>query len=243
MERQFKKLTGGFLAAAISLALFAWLATSVFRQSTIEFDATVRDALHAYASPTLTAFFLVVTEFGADWLLVTLGALIVWRLVRAGRKRAAIVFVIAAAGGEALDFSLKALFRRERPEAFFGLTAPATYSFPSGHAMASACFYGVLAALVTARIASRARRIAVWTAAAVAALLIGTSRIYLGVHYPSDVLAGYAGAVVWVFSVRAGYRMWIRPTTASPASALPDTDVLAQNPSEMPPSPSPRTPA
>jgi undecaprenyl-diphosphatase len=143
----------------------------------------------------------------------------------AGRKRAAIVFLIAAAGGEALDATLKVLFRRARPEVFFGYTAPSTYSFPSGHAMLSACFYGVLAAVIAQRLESRAQRAAVWIAAAVTAATIGLSRIYLGVHYPSDVLAGYAAAIVWVFSVREGYRMWLRRANAERATALPDTDV------------------
>jgi membrane-associated phospholipid phosphatase len=223
VERQTKELIGGFFAAAASLALFAWLSTQVFRNSTIAFDAAVRDGLHEWASPVLTMFFRVVTQFGSERVLVPVGAVVVWRLIAAGRRRAAIVFVVAAAGAEALDFTLKVLFRRQRPAVFFGLTAPATYSFPSGHAMLSACFYGVLAALIAPRMASVAGRAAVWAAAAAAAVLIGTSRIYLGVHYPSDVIAGYAAAIVWVFSVRAGYRMWLRRATALSTMAVPDT--------------------
>ena len=92
--------------------------------------------------------------FGSELFLVPFGAFVVWRLAAAGRRHAAILFSVAAAGGEALDYPLKLLFRRERPEVFFGLTAPHTYSFPSGHAMLSACFFGVLAALLTTRMAS-----------------------------------------------------------------------------------------
>jgi undecaprenyl-diphosphatase len=111
---------------------------------------------------------------------------------------------------------LKLIFRRARPEAFFGYAEPITYSFPSGHSIVSACFYGVLAAILTARMKSRARRIAIWMAAALLAFLIGLSRIYLGVHYPSDVLAGYAAAVIWVVAVRTGYERW-RLKQAGPA--------------------------
>src|SRR3954454_16414913 len=152
-----------------SLVLFAWLAREVFRNSAFALDAAVRDGMHAWASPALTAFFRVVTMFGSHLVLVPLGALVVWQLAAAGRRRAAIVFVVAAGGGEALDTTLKVLFRRQRPEVFFGLTAPSTYSFPSGHAMLSACFYGVLAAVITQRLESRGQRAAVWTAAAAAA--------------------------------------------------------------------------
>jgi undecaprenyl-diphosphatase len=208
VDREKQDLLAGFLAAVAALFLFTWLATQVFRQSAIAFDASVRNGLHAWASPGLTRIFRWVTQLGSELFLVPLGAVVVWRLAVAGRRHAAVLFVVAAAGGEALDYTLKMLFRRTRPEVFFGLTAPSSFSFPSGHAMMSACFYGVLAALIAPRLPSRGRKAAVWTGAAGMALLIGTSRIYLGVHYPSDVVAGYAAAIVWVFSVRAGYAVW-----------------------------------
>jgi undecaprenyl-diphosphatase len=210
VDREKQDLLAGFAAAIAALFLFTWLATQVFRESTITFDATVRNALHAWASPALTWVFRGVTQLGSELFLVPLGAVAVWRLAAAGRRHAAVLFVVAAAGGEALDYTLKMLFRRTRPEVFFGLTAPSSYSFPSGHSMLSACIYGVLAALIAPKLPTRVQKTAVWTGAAALALLIGTSRIYLGVHYPSDVVAGYAAAIVWVFSVRAGYSVWLR---------------------------------
>ncbi len=210
MRKHHWDLIAGFAGAAAALAVFVWLAGQVFHHETIRFDALVRDGLHRLASPGLTWFFRIVTQFGSEMFLVPFGGFVVWRLAAAGRRRAAILFAVAAAGGEALDFVLKLLFRRTRPEVFFGLTAPGSYSFPSGHSMLSACLFGVLAAILTVRMKSRARRAAIWAAAAVATLLIGLSRIYLGVHYPSDVLAGYAAAVIWVASVRAGYIVWMR---------------------------------
>jgi len=113
-------------------------------------------------------------------------------------------------GGEGLNQILKHLFARSRPEAFFGYTLPSSYSFPSGHAVVSCCFYGALAAILTRRMESGAKKLAIWAVAALMAALIGFSRIYLGVHYPSDVLAGYAAAIVWVSAVRAGYGFWLR---------------------------------
>jgi undecaprenyl-diphosphatase len=104
-----------------------------------------------------------------------------------------------------LDQILKLCFHRPRPEAFFGLAIPATYSFPSGHALTATCFYGVLAGLLAARTRPLAGKAGLWALAATLAALIGLSRVYLGVHYPSDVLAGYAAAVVWMAAVRVGY--------------------------------------
>ena len=79
--------------------------------------------------------------------------------------------------------------------------------FPSGHALLSFCLYGVLAAVLAARLKGRRARALVWAAAALLVLLVGLSRLYLGVHYPSDVLAGYAAAFVWVVAVAAADRL------------------------------------
>jgi len=94
-------------------------------------------------------------------------------------------------GAELLSQFLKLGFHRARPEPFFGLATPASYSFPSGHAMVGTVFYLTLAVLTTRRPIIRAGTV-------VFVGLIGYSRIYMGVHYPTDVLAGYAAAVVWL---------------------------------------------
>jgi undecaprenyl-diphosphatase len=240
VERENKNLAAGFVAAAAALALFSWLATQVFRNSTMAMDAAVRDGLHAWASPPLTAFFRVVTQFGSELWIAPFGAFVVWRMTAAGRRHAAILVVIAVAGAEALDQVLKLTFHRARPEVFFGLTRPGTYSFPSGHAMVSACFYGVVAALASPRMRTAGQRAALWIGAAAAALLIGTSRIYLGVHYPSDVIAGYAAAIVWVFSVRAGYEVWRRRVSAGRPSAAREIPGREQTPTGT--APTPRSP-
>jgi membrane-associated phospholipid phosphatase len=203
-------LYAGFSAAAAALLLFGYLANEVLRGETLRFDNSVRNIVHSWASPTLTYVMRGVTQLGAPRFLIVLSLVLVLWLVNMGRKRAAILLVVAAAGAVALDELLKLVFHRPRPEAYFGYPLPSSYSFPSGHAVSSCCFYGVLAAIVTARMRSRAAKIAVWTAAALMAALIGLSRIYLGVHYPSDVVAGYAVAVVWVAALRASYDAWLR---------------------------------
>ena len=180
------------------------------RGTTQEFDAAIRDAVHARATPWLTFAMRRITWLGSELFLVPLGALIAWRLMAAGRRHAAVLFAIAALGGEGLNQILKLLFARPRPEPFFGYDLPSSYSFPSGHALVSFCYFGALAAILTRRMESGAKKSAIWAGAALAAALIGFSRIYLGVHYPSDVLAGYSAAIVWVSAVRAGYGFWLR---------------------------------
>jgi membrane-associated phospholipid phosphatase len=110
------------------------------------------------------------------------------------------LLAITMLGVAALDVSLKHAFHRPRPIAFFG-TSPSSYSFPSGHAFGSLCFYGVLAAILAARVRRRVAKFCLWIAAALLIGMIGFSRIYLGVHYPSDVIAGYLAGAVWVAAV------------------------------------------
>ena len=211
MTRENRTLALGFAAAALSLLAFAWLARMVAGGATAEFDSSVRDAIQTVGSPWLTWVMLRITRMGSEWVLVPIGGLIAMRLVRVGRRHAAALLVIAALGGEALNQILKLVFARPRPEsAFFGYELPTSYSFPSGHALVSACFYGSLAAILTRRMQSGAGRLATWIGAAAFAVAIGFSRIYLGVHYPSDVAAGYAAAIVWVAAVRTGYGYWLR---------------------------------
>jgi len=192
-----------WLVTALALILFVWLAREVTRGDAMRLDTPIRNAVHARSSPPLTGMMRGVSLIGSEVVLVPIGVILVWRLVAAKRRRAAVVFGVAALGAEALDQIMKLLFYRPRPEPFFGLASPITHSFPSGHAMVSCCFFGVLAMILAAREPSRARRISIFAAAAILVALMGFSRVYLGFHYPTDVLAGYAAAVVWLAVVRA----------------------------------------
>jgi undecaprenyl-diphosphatase len=210
LAKQDRALIAGFLGAAAALVFFGWLTRVVLAGESMRFDTAVRNAIHGWASVPLTYAMRGITQLGQAPVLVVLGILVVWRLAAQKRRRAALIFVAACVGAEALSEILKLVFRRARPESFFGYAEPLTYSFPSGHSVMSACFFGVLAAILTTRMESRARKIAIWTGAALLAVAIGFSRVYLGVHYPSDVLAGYAAAAIWVAAVRAGYEIWLR---------------------------------
>jgi undecaprenyl-diphosphatase len=211
VDREKKTLAAGFSAAVAAVLLFGWLATQVLRGATQSFDAAVRHTVHAWASPWLTFLMLRVTRCGSELVLVPLGALIIWRLLAASRRHAAMMLAVASLGGESLNQILKVVFGRSRPdEAFFGYQLPQSYSFPSGHALVSCCFFGSLAAILTRRKQAGLMTYLVWAGASAAAALIGFSRVYLGVHYASDVLAGYAAAIVWVAAVRAAYGFWLR---------------------------------
>jgi undecaprenyl-diphosphatase len=203
-------LLAGLGASLAALLLFGWLAGYALRGETLAFDLQIREAVQRHGSPPLTVIMRVITSIGWPGSLFVISAFAVVRFVQNGDRHIAVLFVITVAGAEVLEQTLKLLFQRARPEAFFGLTSPNSFGFPSGHATVSFCFFGMLAAILTRRMAVR-RRAMVWTAAAVLVLLIGFSRIYLGVHYASDVLAGYAAGALWVATTTAVYRMVRRP--------------------------------
>jgi undecaprenyl-diphosphatase len=199
-------LLSGFAAALAALALFSWLAEEVMNGGTHSIDVAARYFFQRIASPLLTEMMRGFTFLG-EWLSIfDLTILVILLFYREGRKRAALLMAITTAGGTLLETTLKQIFHRVRPSPFFDTPLPSSYSFPSGHAVLACCFFGSLAAILTVREPKRGVRIAVWMAAALLAALIGLSRVYLGVHYASDVIAGYAAATVWVLTVGTVYR-------------------------------------
>lgn len=198
------RLFAGLTAAVVSIVFFGWLAEDVFERETIGFDQTVRNSVHDTASPALTEFMRAVSFCGSTVFLTALFVCVAAAFYYLRRRRAFVLFVLTMLGSTILLTVLKAIFQRARPDAYFDYALPSSYSFPSGHSLSSVCFYGILAWLVTARMKNRAAKIAVWTLAVLLIFLIGLSRVYLGVHYPSDVLAGYAAGIVWVVTVALG---------------------------------------
>jgi undecaprenyl-diphosphatase len=186
-------------AAMLALFLFAWLGNEMLEGDTRHFDHIVRVWVHRYASPGMTRAMTAISLLGYNVLIVELVvALVVFAKLR--WRRAAVWLTVAMVGSLVLDLTLKYIYHRTRPTAYFGM-APHSYSFPSGHAMCSFCFYGVLAGLLSARTKPLGWRILIWFTAAALVIAIGLSRIYLGVHYPSDVVAGYLAAAVWVGTI------------------------------------------
>jgi undecaprenyl-diphosphatase len=200
-------LTAGLLSAAGALMLFSWLGREIMMGVTPVFDARVRAAVHGLASPGMTAVMRALSTYGGPTSLTIIGVVLALAFLYRNWHRGALLVVVTMAGAGLLDLLLKQTFGRTRPAAFFDYPLPASQSFPSGHAFFAASFFGGLAVLVTGRITRRSLRALVWIAAGVLIVLVGLSRIYLGVHYPSDVLAGYAAATVWVAAVAFGDRL------------------------------------
>jgi len=199
-------LTVGLLLSLGALWLFGGIAEDVIHHDPLtQFDLTIADALHRHATPTGVAIakavsFLGSPGFVAAWGLALAALLVVRRqyLLLGG-------WVAAVAGGGMLDAALKRVFHRARPVWDVPLLTARGWSFPSGHAMGSLVAYGMLAYMVLRETHLRRGPAAVViTGAVVLILLIGMSRMYLGVHYFSDVIGGYAAGVVWVAAVVSG---------------------------------------
>ena len=199
-------LLASLACAVLALIFFFWLAEEVFEGETNHFDLSVREFIHHYSSATLTKWMQGITFLGSPYVLFSLFTICCAGFLLAKWPRAAAWLAVGVSGSVVLDTSLKLLFHRVRPVPFFG-PLPNSYSFPSGHALSSFCFYGILAGLLDTRMRSLAVRISIWIAAALLVLAIGVSRIYLGVHYPTDVIAGYVAAAVWVSTLIYADRM------------------------------------
>ncbi len=199
------------LATALGAAVFfVWLSGEVLEGDTGRFDETIRVLVNSHASPGITTIIQTMTTLGSGSFLLCSGAAIGVLLMLKRSRRSLFVFSTTMLGATILNVLLKITIRRIRPVSFFDTPLPASFSFPSGHALLALCFYGILAYLIALRWNNLAVRCTAWSAAVLLALLIGLSRIYLGVHYPSDVIASYAAGIFWILAVIIGDRLLLR---------------------------------
>lgn len=196
----------GILGFALTIAatwLFLVLADEIPEKGwMVRLDTGISGWIQAHGTETGESIFTVVSLFGAPLLAVILFATAV-TLVRHRRRLCAAALVITTGGGVLLNAVLKRLLHRDRP-LYASEFHARSWSFPSGHAMASVIGYGFLALLLIHR--NPERRAVIVAAAATIILTIGFARVYLGVHYPSDVLGGYCAGAVWLTVCIKGFR-------------------------------------
>ena len=188
------------IGAAFALAgtwAFAMLAGHVTSGGTQAFDDAVLQWLGARRAPTLDAVMLEITSLGTTsvvTMVVGVAALFLWLNKH---KHSALLLLVATFGGILLNNLLKAGFSRPRPDVIPWATTATFYSFPSGHAMSATIVYSTVAYLAGRLQRTRAARLAITCVAAIVVSIICISRLYLGVHYPSDVLAGVIIGLAW----------------------------------------------
>jgi undecaprenyl-diphosphatase len=191
-------VTIGLTLLVTAVFLFGLLAREIGGDTELgRFDLTLANVLHQTTSPGSVNFFLVVTWIGNGWVVTVLCLAIgVWLFVRHQRLLLT-AWVFALAGGGILNWALKAAFQRARPTLQNPFAIEPGWSFPSGHAMGAVFTYGMLAYLLILAVPSRWHSTVVALAAALV-MLIGASRVYLGVHYFSDVIAGFVAGTAWL---------------------------------------------
>jgi undecaprenyl-diphosphatase len=180
------------IAAAASVA-FVVIAAELRAGALDRVDVTVELAIHRLDSALGDDVMMAATRIGSNAVLLPAVAIVTALALRRRMWTVAIVLVIDAIAVITVDSALKLMFSRERPRLFDKISLPTDYSFPSGHSMSAIGVYGVVAAALIA-LYPRARR-PVIVAATLLVAAIGLSRVYLGVHWPSDVLGGLLGGV------------------------------------------------
>lgn len=215
----------GLATGSASLLLFAYLAGEVMEQETQRLDDATLAWLRGFSSPLLDLLARALSAMGSE---VIAGLLVLLLGLFAVQRRwgAAVALLVVTGGAQLLNNVLKELFHRTRPAPVGGLIPAQTFSFPSGHAMVAAAFYLFLAYLGW-RLLYGWPRVALTLTLLLLILGIGISRLYLGVHYLTDVAAGYLAGLLWTDAVIAGGRMLghqrgRRSASRAPPGSLPE---------------------
>ncbi|MGH7470809.1 MAG: phosphatase PAP2 family protein [Longimicrobiales bacterium] len=193
------------LALLLSLAVFAaglWgfvrIAESVLEGETAQFDEGVLRWLDAHATPTLDRMAIEITALGSGTVVVVIVLALSALLWQVRQRYLVYLLWLTVSGSVVLNAILKLSFDRPRPRVFeWRVHYPVSSSFPSGHAMTAAVVYLTVAIIILRVNGARKLGIIALLCAAILMLLVGLSRMYVGVHYPSDVVAGYAAGVAW----------------------------------------------
>jgi membrane-associated phospholipid phosphatase len=218
-------LTIGLAVIALGVWVFGSLLEEVLDNDTlVRWDLTAANWVHSTITPVGTRAFVAITNVGSPVvmsLIAVVGA--VTMFVKRHRLLAA-AWAAAAAGGAIIDYLLKSTIHRSRPEYAAAFLHGSSYSFPSGHAMGSIIGYGFLAyALVIVGQRRDWQRAMIFSFAALLTLLIGVSRLYIGVHYPSDVVGGWAAGLAWLAVCVTGYQV-VSGRSALRTSPTPTSD-------------------
>lgn len=186
----------GLAACLFMLLGLGWLCEEILEKESFALDAQILLGIHQWATPLLDQVMLTITRLGNPEVVVVVVVLSLGWFLWEQKWAEAKTLAIACLGALILNQGLKLVFTRPRPVLWTQLIKEISYSFPSGHALGSSVLYGFLAYLLAVQFPKCASLI--YIVAGVLVTAIGFSRLYLGVHYPTDIIAGYAIGFLWV---------------------------------------------
>ena len=193
LRQRWRRLLLAFAGLLLPLWAFGELADEVREAEAFPFDAPILHFAQGIARDGFDRAFLLSSKLGYEWGVVPLDVVLVLALAAMRKLREGLFAGIALIGSASLNLGAKQLFARERPTLWESIAPENSFSFPSGHAMGS-----ITLAMVLALLAWHTRwRWWITLPMAAFTLMVGLSRVYLGVHYPSDILAGWAVAIAW----------------------------------------------
>ena len=190
-------LIGGAVIAIIGVLGFAQLAEHVLEGGTQAFDVAILQWLHAHQHPLITQLMIEMTYLGTGSVVVVVVGVAALFLWHTEHKHSARLLLAATIGNIVLNGVLKLVYHRARPTVFEWQTTAVSSSFPSGHAMSATVVYGTVAYLVMRLQKHHWAKMLTLGAAVLLILLVCLTRLYLGVHYPSDVIGGMIVGVAW----------------------------------------------
>ncbi|MEB3282079.1 MAG: phosphatase PAP2 family protein [Lyngbya sp.] len=192
----FSLVSSGLILSALSLWVFFEIAEEVLEQETKALDTAILQHFQSWHTPLLNQIFIGVTFLGNPNFLILFTLVVSLILIHYKQKAKLGILAIASGGAMGLNYWLKVLFSRSRPQLWQQIVDVNFKSFPSGHAMISLVVYGIVSYYLITQFQASSKIIITLTSLLI--FLIGLSRLYLGVHWPTDILAGYAAGLVWL---------------------------------------------
>jgi membrane-associated phospholipid phosphatase len=207
-----------FVGLLVPMLLFGGIVHEYREDGILPFDKPLLLWAHSLATPAVDQFFVTISDIGYRYGVVPVNIAILCYLVLRKRYREGLFWALATGGSALLNLGVKAHFARARPDFWEQVVTETSFSFPSGHAMASAT---LAAALILLTWRGRWH----WPALVLMpafALTVGIARVYLGVHYPSDILAGFTVAVAWVFGMHSVVGRAPKPKAEPSTANIPE---------------------
>jgi undecaprenyl-diphosphatase len=187
---------GGLALCLLILLIVAQLADEVLEKEAFAFDKSILLWLHQFSHPILDQFMLTITQLGNLNIVIVVTVITLNLLLWKRYYQEAKIFLLACVGAWILTTGMKLFFAKSRPQLWPLLISENSFSFPSGHALGSVVLYGFIAYLLSSFYPKFSRLI--FCLVLIIIILIGFSRLYLGVHWPTDIIAGYGVGFLWL---------------------------------------------